>query len=129
VLANNPLSQALADLAKEYYKKDGVEINIAILPENDMREKLTTEASSGATRMTCSTLGLTRRRTGPATAGSKTDPYFEAMTEEQKAWYDYDDLIPGMMQSLALDGKQYAIPYYGESSFSCTTRNSSRRPA
>ena len=47
VLANNPLSQALADLAKENYKKDGVEINIAILPENDMREKLTTEASSG----------------------------------------------------------------------------------
>ena len=48
VLANNPLSQALADLAKANYKKDGVEINIAILPENDMREKLTTtEASSG----------------------------------------------------------------------------------
>jgi putative cell wall-binding protein len=33
VLANNPLSQALADLAKENYKAYGVEINIAIRPK------------------------------------------------------------------------------------------------
>ena len=118
VLANNPLSQALADLAKENYKKDGVEINIAILPENDMREKLTTEASSGGNAYDMFYIGPYEAQTW-ARNGWLEDltPYFEAMTEEQKAWYDYADLIPGMMQSLALDGKQYAIPYYGESSF------------
>lgn len=118
VLANNPLSQALADLAKENYKKDGVEINIAILPENDMREKLTTEASSGGNAYDMFYIGPYEAQTW-ARNGWLEDltPYFAAMTDEQKKWYDYEDLIPGMMQSLQYDGKQYAIPYYGESSF------------
>ena len=48
-LANNPISQALNKLAKEKYKAAGVTVNIAVLPENDLRQKLTTEASTGGT--------------------------------------------------------------------------------
>jgi len=48
-LANNPLSQALERIAREKYSAEGVTVNIAVLPENDLRQRLTTEASTGGT--------------------------------------------------------------------------------
>ena len=46
---NNPISQALAKLTAEKYKAENVTVNLAVLPENDLRQKLTTEASTGGT--------------------------------------------------------------------------------
>jgi len=48
-LPNNPICAALAKIANEKYSAPGVKVNIAVLPENDLRQKLTTEASMGGT--------------------------------------------------------------------------------
>ncbi len=117
-LANNPLSQGLAELAKEHYKSETAEINIAILPENDLREKLTTEASSGGNAYDMFYIGPYEAQNWAKNGWLENlEPFFAAMTDEQKAWYDVDDMIQGMLGSVSLDGAKYAIPYYGESSF------------
>jgi len=117
-LANNPISQALAKIAKEKYKAEGVEVKIAVLPENDLRQKLTTLASTGGTTYDIFYIGPYEAATWAKNGWLENlEPYFTAMTAEKKAWYDRDDLIKGMVQSLSLKGKEYAIPFYGEASF------------
>jgi sorbitol/mannitol transport system substrate-binding protein len=117
-LANNPLSQALAEFTQEFYEAEGVTVNVAVLPENDLRQRLTTEASTGGTTYDMFYFGpyeaITWARNGWL---ENLEPYFDKMTAEQKEWYDRDDLIQGMVDSVSLDGDAYALPFYGESSF------------
>ncbi len=117
-LANNPLSQKLADFAKANYKADGVQLNIAVLPENDLRQKLTTEASTGGTAYDMFYFGPYEAANW-AKNGWLVDlePLFKALPAEKLKWYDRDDLIQGMLGSVSLDGSAYALPFYGESSF------------
>jgi len=117
-LANNPLSQALEKVARESYSADGVTVNIAVLPENDLRQKLTTEASTGGTTYDMFYIGP-YEASNWARFGwlENLEPYFAALSAEKLEWYDRDDLIQGMVGSLSLDGASYALPFYGESSF------------
>jgi sorbitol/mannitol transport system substrate-binding protein len=117
-LANNPISQALEKIAKEKYKADGVTVNIAVLPENDLRQKLTTEASTGGTAYDMFYFGPYEAFNWAKNGWLENlEPYFEKLPADKLAWYDRDDLIKGMVGSLQLDGKSYALPFYGESSF------------
>jgi sorbitol/mannitol transport system substrate-binding protein len=117
-LANNPLSQALARLAQENFKADGVAVNISVLPENDLRQRLTTEASTGGTTYDIYYIGPYEAQTWAKNGWTENlEPYFEKMSADDKAWYDRGDLIKGMVQSVSLDGQAYGICFYGEGSF------------
>jgi sorbitol/mannitol transport system substrate-binding protein len=117
-LANNPISQALEKIAKDKYKADGVTINIAVLPENDLRQKLLTEASTGGTTYDMFYIGPYEAFNWAKNGWLENlEPLFSALPAEKLTWYDRKDLIQGMVGSLALDGKSYALPFYGESSF------------
>jgi sorbitol/mannitol transport system substrate-binding protein len=115
---NNPLSQALARITQEHYSPEGVTVNISVLPENDLRQKLTTEASTGGSTYDMFYIG-------PFDASyyarfgwlENLEPYFDALPADKLEWYDRDDLIKGMAESLSLDGVAYALPFYGEASF------------
>ncbi|MDF1566382.1 MAG: sugar ABC transporter substrate-binding protein [Spirochaetaceae bacterium] len=117
-LANNPLSQALEKIAREEYSADGVTVNISVLPENDLRQRLTTEASTGGTTYDMFYIGPYEANNWARNGWLENlEPYFDALPAEKLAWYDRDDLIQGMVGSLSLDGDAYALPFYGESSF------------
>ena len=117
-LANNPLSQALERVARENYSADGVTLNISVLPENDLRQKLTTEASTGGTTYDMFYVGPYEAANWARFGWLENlEPYFDALSAEKLAWYDRDDLIQGMVGSLSLDGASYALPFYGEASF------------
>jgi len=117
-LANNPISQALAKLAQANYKADGVTVNIAVLPENDLRQKLTTEASTGGNTYDMFYIGPYEASTWAKNGWLENlEPYFASLPASKAQWYDRSDLIKGMVGSLSLDGKSYALPFYGESSF------------
>ena len=117
-LANNPLSQALERIARESYQAEGVELNIAVLPENDLRQRLTTEASTGGTTYDMFYIGPYEANTWARNGWLENlEPYFAALPEDKLARYDRKDLIAGMLDSVSLDGVPYAIPFYGESSF------------
>lgn len=117
-LANNPISQAMAKLADQYYQAEGVKLNIAVLPENDLRQRLTTEASTGGTTYDMFYFGPYEANTWARNGWLENlEPYFTSLSAEKRAWYDSDDLIKGMVGSLSLEGERYALPFYGEASF------------
>lgn len=117
-LANNPISQALERIAREKYKAPGVTVNIAVLPENDLRQKLTTEASTGGTTYDMFYIGPYEASNWAKNGWLENlEPYFKALPADKAAWYDRGDLIKGMVGSLSLKGESYALPFYGESSF------------
>jgi sorbitol/mannitol transport system substrate-binding protein len=117
-LANNPLSQALEKIAREKYVAPGVTVNIAVLPENDLRQKLTTEASTGGTTYDMFYFGPYEASNWARNGWLENlEPYFKALPADKAAWYDRNDLIKGMVGSVSLNGEAFAIPFYGESSF------------
>jgi sorbitol/mannitol transport system substrate-binding protein len=117
-LANNPISQALAKIAQAEYKAEGVTVNISVLPENDLRQRVTTEASTGGTTYDIYYIGPYEAQTWAKNGWIENlEPYFEKLSAEEKTWYDRGDLIKGMVQSVSLDGKAYGTPFYGEGSF------------
>jgi sorbitol/mannitol transport system substrate-binding protein len=117
-LANNPLSQALAKIAQDKYKPEGVKLNISVLPENDLRQRLTTEASTGGTTYDMFYIGPYEAQTWAKNGWLENlEPYFNAMSPAELTAFDRKDMIQGMVDSLALDGESYGLPFYGESSF------------
>lgn len=117
-LANNPISQAMAKIAKDNYKAKGVTVNISVLPENDLRQKLTTEASTGGTTYDMFYIGPYEAYNWARNGWLENlEPYFKSLPAKRLAWYNRKDLIKGMVGSLSLSGKSYALPFYGESSF------------
>jgi len=117
-LPNNPISQALAKIAAEKYKVEGVTVNVAVLPENDLRQRLTTEASTGGTTYDIFVFGPYEAQTWAKNGWlANMEPYFKSLSADRLAWYDRADQIQGMVQSLAINGQSYAMPFYGESSF------------
>lgn len=115
---NNPISQALAKITADKYKTPGVTVNLAVLPENDLRQKLTTEASTGGTTYDIFVIGPYEAQNWAKNGWlADMEPYFKALSPDKLAWYDRADQIQGMVQSLALNGDSYAMPFYGESSF------------
>ena len=53
-LANNPISQAMERITREKYSAPGVTVNIAVLPENDLRQKQTPKRRPEGRPMICS---------------------------------------------------------------------------
>ncbi len=119
-MLNNPICSKLADLTEEYYEAEGVTIDFAILPENDLREKANLEASTGGTTYDV-------YFTGPYEANywinygwaENLQPYIDKMTDEQKASLDLDDYFPSILDSVSdpKTGDLYALPFFGEASF------------
>lgn len=117
-LANNPISQAMARLVQDEYKPSGVQVNVSVLPENDLRQRLTTEASTGGTTYDIFYIGPYEAQTWARNGWLENlEPYFANLSPERAAWYDREDLIQGMVDSLSLDGEAFGLPFYGESSF------------
>ncbi len=86
-LANNPISQALARIAKEEYKTPGITVNIAVLPENDLRQKLTTEASTGGTTYDVFFIGPYEANNWAKNGWLENmEPYFKALSADKLAW-------------------------------------------
>lgn len=116
-VVNNPDLNLLEKLSSNYTEKTGVKLNFAIIPENDLRQKLTTHAATGGGQYDIVQIG-----TYEASFWGKNgwiedlEPYFESMTEEEREWYDRDDLIKPIRTALSYNGHQYALPFYGESS-------------
>ena len=93
-------------------------VNIAVLPENDLRQKLTTEASTGGTTYDMFFFGpYEAQHLGEERLAGRPGAVLQGPVRDKPAWYDRADLIQGMVGSVSLKGDAYAIPFYGESSF------------
>ena len=106
---NNGDMIVMQELSSQWEEETGNTINWVTLEENILRQRVTTDISTGGGQYDIMTIGS-----------------YEAPIWGAQGWlepvgdiegYDYDDLIPAVRSGLSSDGTLYALPFYAESSF------------
>jgi sorbitol/mannitol transport system substrate-binding protein len=115
LMVSNPHMVDLERLTAEYFTPEtGIKVNFTALPENEVRQQISREFS---------------QQSGNYDVASISN--FEAPFYAKNGWlsqldgdiaqdvdFNQDDVLPSIRQSLTgPDGKVYAEPFYGESSF------------
>jgi polyol transport system substrate-binding protein len=115
LMVNNPQMIDLQRLtAANFTKQTGITVNFTVLPENDVRDKISQEFSSQAGQYDVASLSNFEI---PIYAKSKWIAPLDGYTAADTT-FDQSDILPPMTQSLtADDGRLYGEPFYGESSF------------
>jgi sorbitol/mannitol transport system substrate-binding protein len=115
LMVNNPQMVDLQQLtAKNFTAETGINVNFTVLPENDVRDKISQEFSSQAGQYDVATLSNFEI---PIYARSKwIAPLDEFVAADPQ--FDQSDVLAPLTASLSGDdGKLYGEPFYGESSF------------
>lgn len=115
LMVNNPQMVDLQRLTAEHFTKDtGIRVNFTVLPENDVRDKISQEFSSQAGVYDVATVSNFEV---PIYARSQ---WIAPMSDyiAQDPGFDQADILKPMVTSLSDEnGTVYGQPFYGESSF------------
>ncbi|CAM5680011.1 Sugar ABC transporter substrate-binding protein OS=Streptomyces fumanus OX=67302 GN=GCM10018772_65110 PE=4 SV=1 [Streptomyces fumanus] len=115
LMVNNPQMVQLQKLTAGHFTKEtGIKVNFTVLPENDVRDKISQDFANQAGQYDVATLSNYEI---PIYARNEwlheMDPHVAKDTA-----YDEQDILWPMRESLTGDdGKLYGQPFYGESSF------------
>lgn len=114
---NNPDMVTMEELSSNFTEDTGIKLRFVVLPENELRQKVTEDVALGAGQYDIVTIG-TYDTPFWARNGwiDSLEPYFDGMSSEALAEYDRDDFIAPIVSALSSEGDQYAIPFYAESS-------------
>src|ERR1700712_5613195 len=115
LMVNNPQMIDLERLtAANFTKQTGIGVNFTVLPENDVRDKISQEFSSQTGQYDVASLSNFEI---PIYANSKRiGPLSDYIAQERA--FTQDAFLKPMTTSLSgADGKIYGEPFYGESSF------------
>ncbi|WP_433300165.1 ABC transporter substrate-binding protein [Actinoplanes sp. CA-030573] len=115
LMVGNPQMEDIQKLtADNFTKQTGITVKFTILPENELRDKVTQDVANQGGQYDVATVGAYE-----VPIWAKNGWLHELSTQAQAdASYDAGDLLKPMVQSLTgEDGKMYAAPFYGESSF------------
>ncbi|MGW1400349.1 ABC transporter substrate-binding protein [Streptomyces sp. NPDC002405] len=115
LMVNNPQMVELQKLTAAHFTKDtGIKVNFTVLPENDVRDKISQDFANQAGQYDVATLSNYEI---PIYAKNGWLHPLDAYVEKDTA-FDQADILPPMTRALtAEDGKLYGEPFYGESSF------------
>lgn len=114
LMVNNPQMEDLQKLtADNFTKETGIKVNFTVMPENDVRGKISQEFSSQAGQYDVASLS------------NYEIPFYSANgwlasldSVAKDAEFNQADILPAYTASLTgKDGKLYGEPFYGESSF------------
>lgn len=115
LMVGNPQMEDIAKLTKDTFTKDtGIKVNFTVLPENELRDKVTQDVATKAGQYDVATIGAYE-----VPIWNKNGWLHELGSYADKdPGFNKADLLVPMVQSLSgADGKLYALPFYGESSF------------
>ena len=110
---NNGQMKDMEKLKTEYETANpGTKVNFQVMEEGDLRSAVTADVASGAGQYDIVTIGAYE------TPQWGANGWLVDLTEPlaSDAAYDVNDLLPPVRVALTNDGKQYAVPFYGESS-------------
>ncbi|MFI9765349.1 ABC transporter substrate-binding protein [Streptomyces sp. NPDC052415] len=114
LMVNNPQMVELQKLAPHFTEETGIEVNFTVLPENDVRDKISQDFANQAGQYDVATLSNYEI---PIYARNDWLKELDSYVANDPA-YDEEDILEPMRQSLTGDdGKLYGQPFYGESSF------------
>ncbi|GAA2490983.1 sugar ABC transporter substrate-binding protein [Winogradskya consettensis] len=115
LMVGNPQMEDIQKLtAENFTKQTGITVKFTILPENELRDKVTQDVANQGGQYDVATVGAYE-----VPIWAKNGWLHELSTKSAAdTAYDSADLLKPMVQSLTGDdGKMYAAPFYGESSF------------
>ena len=112
-MVGNPQMKTLEQLKGDFESSHpGITLNLLVLPENQVRDEVTTDISTNAAQFDLVTIGMYE-----VPLWAKNGWLEEVGTTLQAdANYDFNDVIPSIRKGLEYNGKLYAAPFYGESS-------------
>ncbi|MGW7669033.1 ABC transporter substrate-binding protein [Streptomyces sp. NPDC054775] len=115
LMVNNPQMVELQKLTAAHFTKEtGIKVNFTVLPENDVRDKISQDFANQAGQYDVATLSNYEI---PIYARNGWLHEMDSYVSADRA-YDEQDVLKPMRQSLTGDdGKLYGQPFYGESSF------------
>jgi sorbitol/mannitol transport system substrate-binding protein len=109
---NNADMIIMQRLSKEFEKQyPDVKLDWVVLEENVLRERTTTDIATKGGQFDILTIG-----TYEAPIWGKRG-WLVRQDENLPASYDLEDMLKPVRDGLSADGKLYALPFYGESSF------------
>ena len=114
LMVGNPQMEDIQKLtADNFTKQTGIKVNFTILPENELRDKVTQDIATGAGQYDVATIGAYE-----VPIWAKNGWLHEVSSYAQgDANFDAADLLPPMTKLLSGDdGQLYGMPFYGESS-------------
>ncbi|MEQ9636821.1 MAG: sugar ABC transporter substrate-binding protein [Devosia marina] len=109
---NNGDMIRMQGLSSAFTEETGIELNWVVLEENTLRQNVTTDIATNGGQYDIMTIGTYE---APIWAKQGWLKPLDGLTAD--AEYDVDDLLPPIRDGLSVDGKLYAAPFYGESSF------------
>jgi sorbitol/mannitol transport system substrate-binding protein len=114
-MVNNPQMTELQKLTADHFTKEtGIKVNFTVLPENDVRDKISQDFANQAGQYDVATLSNYEI---PIYARNEWLHAMDSYVAKDPA-YDEKDILGPMRESLTGDdGKLYGQPFYGESSF------------
>jgi sorbitol/mannitol transport system substrate-binding protein len=114
---NNHDMVVMQSLAGAFTKKYGIDVKFVTLPENTLRQKVTSDVATGGGQFDIATVGTYEV---PIWAKNKwienLDPYFKKLSPAAAKAYDLNDVISKVRLGLSYNKSLYALPFYGESS-------------
>ncbi|MEU5142400.1 sugar ABC transporter substrate-binding protein [Streptomyces sp. NPDC021139] len=115
LMVNNPQMVELQKLTADHFTKEtGIKVNFTVLPENDVRDKISQDFANQAGQYDAATLSNYEI---PIYARNDWLHEMDSYVAKDPA-YDEQDILGPMRESLTGDdGKLYGQPFYGESSF------------
>jgi sorbitol/mannitol transport system substrate-binding protein len=107
---NNSDMIRMQRLSAKWEQATGNKINWVVLEENVLRQRVTTDIATKGGQFDILTIG------------SYETPIWGKQNwlvplDDMPASYDYNDIFKGVRDALSAGGKQYAVPFYAESSF------------
>jgi len=109
---NNGDMIRMQGLSSAFTEETGIALNWVVLEENTLRQNVTTDIATNGGQYDIMTIG-----TYEAPIWARQDWLKPLDGLSADAEYDVDDLLPAIRGGLSVDGKLYAAPFYGESSF------------
>ncbi|MGP4003492.1 ABC transporter substrate-binding protein [Streptomyces sp. 8N706] len=115
LMVNNPQMVELQKLTADHFtRKTGIKVKFTLLPENDVRDKISQDFSNQAGQYDVATISNFEV---PFYAKNQWLHPLDDYAAKDKA-FDQNDILQPVRESLtADDGKLYGQPFYGESSF------------
>jgi sorbitol/mannitol transport system substrate-binding protein len=110
----NPQMRDIQKLTGEFERDHpDIKVRFVTLPENEARARITQDVATKAGQFDVVMIGTYE---APIWGRNDwlTDLNKYALTDRA---YDVNDLMPAVRKGLSADGKLYAVPFYGESSF------------
>ena len=109
---NNPQMKDMEELKGSFEKDNpGIKVNFVQMEEGDLRAAVTADVASGAGQYDIVTVGAYEVPQWGAQGWLK-----DLTADLADPAYDVDDLLAPVRDNLTVDGKQYAVPFYGEGS-------------